>query len=259
MRRKITKSWETLWTLGTQAGATHWNYSRGLVRFRRVRKQPAALRVEDDIDSDAIVRVRFYLQDGGQFVEQEGIEVFFQPPPIEDRILPPDFRTWPRERQRAHLKDAIPKLSAIRGSPERTKAVGLLISTLETFQEHLLREDQLEATMAKAAAEQPARINNFWEFLQHPNAERGLSAVIFALTQNKELTETLTDNIKMLPALKAAGLRDLAKIRLTPIYECAIYSPDGLHFNAFTDGAFSCQADSAGPKAALQGRLQRAA
>lgn len=155
MHRKVIETWDALWAAGAKRGGTHWNYSRGMVRFRSVQKKPAALGTEAYIDSEAPVRVRFYSwQDGDGFIERFRSEVLFQPPPVEEMALPPDFEHWDPGRKRRHLDTVIQKLSSRRYPEEVAAIVRSLMRALEIVRAQLSAKAMPQAE-ARAVLPQP--------------------------------------------------------------------------------------------------------
>lgn len=67
MAQKIIRSWEVLWKMARRAGCTHWNYSRGKLRFRPTSKRPLPIGHETAIEPGPPVRVRFYTLSDGEF------------------------------------------------------------------------------------------------------------------------------------------------------------------------------------------------
>jgi hypothetical protein len=245
MHRKVIKSWEDLWAVGAKMGGTHWNYSRGKIRFRPIQKQPSLLGSEAYVRSEVPIRVRFYVLTDERFVERFRSEVRFQPPPVEERVFPPGFEDWSRLRKRRHITTWIQKLS--RRSPrQKASSDPDLIFALEYIREQTLKKPPHQAdtprprppvaagpkmplgssepqqkpsynakaqppqqpspTGPQPSTQPPARINNVWEFLSHPKAAEMLPSLFRTLTQDKDRAQTFAEAILQLPLLKAAGL-----------------------------------------------------
>lgn len=126
MAQKIIRSWERLWKLARRAGCTHWNYSRGKLRFRTMTRQPYAIGHEIPISAGPPVRVRFYSCTDDEFVAHGERTVMFRPP-TTSATIPADFATRLPKDQAAYIAGLIAMLSAPRFAKQLSPANRMLL------------------------------------------------------------------------------------------------------------------------------------
>ena len=141
MAQKIIRSWEVLWKMARRAGCTHWNYSRGKLRFRPTSKRPLPIGHETEIEAGPPVRVRFYTLSDGEFPQGGPLMVRFRPP-VEIATLPSDFDGWPTSRQAEHVAGLIEMLSAPRFIRQISPASRILLRIVKALQQQIADQER---------------------------------------------------------------------------------------------------------------------
>lgn len=155
MAQKIIRSWETLWKLARRAGCTHWNYSRGKLRFRTMTRQPYAIGHEIPISAGPPVRVRFYTLTDGELVANSDRTILFRPP-TTSATIPPDFAKRPPKDQAAYIAGLIDMLSAPRFIKQLSPANRMLLRIVTAQHKQIATLEQRIAELQRSQPE-PAK------------------------------------------------------------------------------------------------------
>lgn len=183
-KTKTVRKWEELWDIGRAAGCTHWNYSRGRLRFRTLTDDPVEIGQESEIDSREPVRVRFFEKKDKEFVCREDVEVLFLSPRADDSDLPEFFDNWSHRKQEEYLMVKLQKISADRYAKQMDGADRILFRYIEFLQDSLKdREKEVKELREKnnKLIENHRGVNNIYEFLVHQNTQTILPVLAHAL------------------------------------------------------------------------------
>lgn len=199
MSSKPVRSWAELWTLGSNAGCTHWNYSHGKIRFRGKFEEPEEIGEECELGDSAPIRVRFYTVVDDEYVEKEDLDCWFQPTKI-DPLFSEDFERLDPKNQKDHISVAIQRISASRFAKQMDSAEKLTSRFIEHLQREIDKKDKLIASLTERNNELLASrgINNVWEFLVHPNSERVIAALSLGIANNRPKLEQLVSELQKL-------------------------------------------------------------
>ncbi len=209
----IVKTWDEVWAVGNNAGCTHWNYSRGKIRFRAILEEPLDIGEPVVLQDNESLRIRFYTLEGDEYVEHEEHDTWIKPP--QDSLdFPENFNDWEYKQQQQFILTTMHRISASRFSKQMDAAERLQHRFIEFLIGALQKKDQVIGELYEKISElQSAKgITNMWEFLVHPNADRIVTNLIVALSSSKEKA---ADVIQELQRMHLASHSDPSKGNLS--------------------------------------------
>ena len=173
------KSWPEVWNIGRQHQATHYNYSRGKVRFRAVLEDPEDIGTPTTIPANDSIRIRFYRETKEDYAEVEGVEVLLTLPTDYFLDLPAGFdEATPAERAQ-HVLAQMHKFSAVRWQKQMDAAERILWGHIDYLQKTIDQKNQLIASLQKKVDElmNSRGVSNLYDFLVHPNAQNAIETI----------------------------------------------------------------------------------
>lgn len=173
------KAWPEVWNLGRQHEATHYNYSRGKVRFRPTLEDPEEIGTPTTIPANDPIRIRFYRETKEDYAEVEGLEVLLTLPNDYFLDLPAGFdESAPAERAQ-HVLAQMHKFSAVRWQKQMDAAERMLWGHIDYLQKTIDQKNQLIASLQKKVDElmNSRGVSNLYDFLVHPNAQNAIESI----------------------------------------------------------------------------------
>lgn len=171
--------WDDIWAEARELEATHFNYSRGKVRFRAALENPMEIGEEPVIQGNVLLRVRFFTETDDAWDYEADNDVFLQ---IGDEIamaLPAEFEGWSPAKQHEHVNASLAKLGAQRLTQQWNDAQRVLWGYIAMLQTLIARKDkeiaELRSKVEKLLSSQG--VENIYSFLLHDNAPRALESV----------------------------------------------------------------------------------
>lgn len=194
-------SWDEVWTIGRDAGCTHWNYSRGKIRFRGIIEEPEEIGEEIILSDGEKIRIRFYTLVGDEYVENEEHDTWFKPPKESPALdVPDDFEGWDEDKQHKYIQITMQRISAGRYARQMDSADKMFFRFIDHLTKTIDKKDKLIAELYAKVNELMASkgIANIWEFLVHPNANQIVATIMSSLGSGKATPSEVVEEIKRL-------------------------------------------------------------
>lgn len=207
MSLQTLKTWEDLWEHGREAEMTHWNYSRGKIRYRPVLEEPEEIGTEVQLDCKGSVLVRFYTAVESEYVEADDHDVLFLPQKDVGYEVPRDFGDWDSNRQTQYLAVVLHKLGAARFAKQMDVAEKEHMEFLRHLQRLIDKKDAIIQELQRKLEEAQAQngVKNIYEFLVHPNSDRAIDAIVKIFQSGRDRSSEMIEELKRLKALQDAS------------------------------------------------------
>lgn len=176
---QTVKSWFEVWSIARQHQATHYNYSRGKVRFRPTLEDPEEIGTPITLAANDTIRIHFYRETKEDYAEVEGVELLLTLPTDYFLDLPAGFdEAAPAERAQ-HVLAQMHKFSAVRWQKQMDAAERVLWGHIEYLQKTIEQKNQLIASLQKKVDElmNSRGVSNLYDFLVHPNAQNAIETI----------------------------------------------------------------------------------
>jgi hypothetical protein len=173
------KSWPEVWHLARQHEATHYNYSRGKVRFRPTLEDPEEIGTPTTLAANDPIRIHFYRETKEDYAEVEGVEVLLTLPTDYFLDLPAGFDEFAPAERAQHVLAQMHKFSAVRWQKQMDAAERILWGHIEYLQRTIDQKNQLIASLQKKVDElmNSRGVSNLYDFLVHPNAQNAIETI----------------------------------------------------------------------------------
>lgn len=196
------KRWDDIWAEAQELQATHFNYSKGKIRFRPALDAPMEIGEEPVIQGNVLLRIRFYTETDHAWDYEADNDVYLQ---VGDEIalaLPTEFEHWNPAKQHEHVNASLAKLGGQRLTQQWNDAQRVLWGYIAMLQTLNARKDkeiaELRSKVEKLLSSQG--VENIYSFLLHDNAPRALDSVAVLIERVRGLPPE-----QMREALKTAA------------------------------------------------------
>ena len=202
------KTWDEVWERGRAANCTHWNYSRGKVRFRPILEEPLEIGEEIILESPDRIRVRFYTIVEDEYVDNEDSDVWLKTSSESTLEVPENFEEWDTDKQRQFMNVALERVSAGRFSHQMQSADKLLFRFIDFLTKSLQQKEKLITDLQKEVnrLNSTKGIGNVYEFLVHPNAMGIVQTLATLLASGKAPAADVLQEIKRIATSPEQGL-----------------------------------------------------
>lgn len=203
-KASVLRSWDEVWEVGKKLEATHYNYCRGRKRFRGIFDDPEEIGTAAQIGPADTVRIRFYQETEQDYIELSEEDVYLRLPNDYLLELPQDFGEMDASQKTQVVLAQMHKISALRWQRQADAAEKVLWQYIDYLNKTIEKKEALIAALQKRNEELLASrgINNIYDFLVHPNAEKAIGSISAAIGEQNISESRIAKTLeKLLPAV----------------------------------------------------------
>jgi hypothetical protein len=184
--RITAKSWDEVWEHAREHEMTHYNYSRGLIRYHAVHDDPIEIGTPSQIKPGDTVRIRFYQEIDSEWVDDDSFDINLSLPDETAIDLFDDGNQLSPRQQTDHYLVQMHKIASVRWARQMDSAEKMTHAYIRSLESQITSLQKQNAELQKEIRQLWATrgVQNIYDFLIHPNGAEALAKVGVILGQS---------------------------------------------------------------------------
>lgn len=201
--RTMLKTWDEVWEHAREHEMTHYNYSRGLIRYHAVHDEPLEIGTPSQIKPGDTIRIRFYQEIDSEWVDDDNLDVNFALPDESAIDLYDETNQLSPRQQTDHYLVQMHKIASVRWARQMDSAEKLTQAYIRSLESQITTLQKQNAELQKEIRQLWATrgIQNIYDFLIHPNAAEALSKISIILGQSSGVAVDAAERLMKLKAV----------------------------------------------------------
>lgn len=184
--RTTLRTWDEVWEYAREHEMTHYNYSRGLIRYHAVHEEPIEIGTPSQIKLGDTARIRFYQEIDSEWVDDDSLDINLALPDETAIDLFDETNQLSPRQQTDHYLVQMHKIASVRWARQMDSAEKLTQAYIRSLESQITTLQKQNAELQKEIRQLWATrgIQNIYDFLIHPNAAEALTKVSTILGQS---------------------------------------------------------------------------